>query len=153
MQTTTETTILAELVLRFGGALNLHSIGEVMTLLREADISLPRLVTLSYLHRKGSASISQIGEHLGLALGTTSHLIDQLVQSGYVVRREAEQDRRHKEVSLTHTGQTLVERFHALRINEAAQHLARLHPELQRRLASALEDAISELCGATTLGP
>lgn len=147
METTTEPTTLtlASLVMRFANALNVQSMDVILTLLRETDMSLPRFVSLSYLYKCGSASISQICDYLNLALGTTSHVVDQLVQSGYVERREAEQDRRHKEVSLTTKGREVVERFRDLRLHETAQQLARLSPELNARLASVLDEAIAEL--------
>ncbi|NTV63079.1 MAG: MarR family transcriptional regulator [Oscillochloris sp.] len=147
METTTEPTTLAlaGLVMRFANALNVQSIGVILKLLRETDMSLPRFVTLSYLYKSGAASISQICDYLNLALGTTSHVVDQLVQSGYVERREAEQDRRHKEVTLTTKGREVVELFRDLRLNETSQQLARLNPELNARLALVLEEVIAEL--------
>lgn len=145
MEPTNQIKHLACLVMRFNGVLNVQLIGDVMALLREADLSLPRLVALSYLHRTGPASISQIGDHLGLAMGTTSHLVDQLVQGGYVERREAEQDRRHKTVSITDQGREVVLRFYEIRINDASQQLNRLPPELAERLSTVLEEAITAL--------
>ncbi len=142
---TTEIKHLACLIMRFNGELNVQLIGAVMELLREADLSLPRLVTLSYLHRNESASISQIGEHLGLAMGTTSHLVDQLVQGGYVERREATQDRRHKAVSITDRGHEVVRRFYEIRINDASLQLQRLSPDLAARLTAILEETIVAL--------
>ncbi|WP_129631880.1 MarR family winged helix-turn-helix transcriptional regulator [Candidatus Oscillochloris fontis] len=145
MEPTSDIKHLACLVMRFNGLLNVQLIGDVMALLREADLSLPRLVTLSYLHRTDSASISQIGDHLGLAMATTSHLVDQLVQGGYVERREAEQDRRHKTVSITDQGRDVVVRFYEIRINDASQQLHRLPPDLVQRLSTLLEEAIAAL--------
>jgi DNA-binding MarR family transcriptional regulator len=145
METKTDTLALADLVMRFSHALNVQSVGSVMTILREADLSLPRLVALTYLYKTGPASISQICEHLNLALGTTSHVVDQLVQGHYVERREGEQDRRLKAVSLTTAGRALVEHFLELRRSEAAQRLELLSPELNARLAAVLEEVVAEL--------
>lgn len=145
MERKAETLALADLVMRFSNTLNVQSVGSVLAILREADLSLPRLVALTYLYKAGPASISQICEHLNLALGTTSHVVDQLVQGDYVERREAEQDRRLKAVSLTAAGQALVERFLDLRRSEAAQRLERLSPELSMRLATVLAEVMVEL--------
>jgi DNA-binding MarR family transcriptional regulator len=131
--------------MQLSGALNMHAFGGVLDLLRDADLSLPRLVTLNYLNKSGPATISQISEHLNLALGTTSHVVDQLVQVGYVGRRESEHDRRHKEVSLTAAGLDVIDRFRQLRAAEVAQRLASLPPELRARMASVLDEAIEHL--------
>ncbi|NNJ12322.1 MarR family transcriptional regulator [Chloroflexales bacterium ZM16-3] len=147
LTTQTDTLALADLVTRFNSALNVHSMDGMLVILREADLSLPRMVALTYLHKSGSASISQISEHLNLALGTTSHVVDQLVQSGYVERRESEHDRRHKEVSLTADGFVVIERFRQLRMREAAKRLSQLPPALCLRLGAVLEEAVAELKG------
>lgn len=141
----TNTAALAGLITRFNSLLNVHSMSGVLAILRDADLSLPRLVTLTHLHKAGPATISQISEHLNLALGTTSHVVDQLVQGGFVERREAEQDRRHKEVSLTASGEAVIERFRRLRAEEAARRLARLSPELADRLSAVLDEAVAAL--------
>lgn len=143
--TDTDTIALAQLITGFNQLLNLHATGGLLTILREADLSLPRMVALSYLHKCGAASISQISEHLNLALGTTSHVVDQLVQGGYVERRESEHDRRHKEVSLTASGEQVIERLRQLRMEEAARRLDHLSPELATRLRAVLEEAIAAI--------
>ncbi|MBX0329619.1 MarR family transcriptional regulator [Oscillochloris sp. ZM17-4] len=143
--TETDTLALAELVTSVNMALNVHSMGTMLAILREADLSLPRLVALNYLHKSGPASISQISEHLNLALGTTSHVVDQLVQGGCVERRESEHDRRHKEVSLTAEGMAVIERFRKMRMQEAAQRLACLSPQLCARLGGVLEEVVAAL--------
>ncbi|NTW01312.1 MAG: MarR family transcriptional regulator [Oscillochloris sp.] len=140
-----DTATLASLVTSFHSVLNIHSFDAVLTILRETELSLPRFVALSYLYRSGSASISQISEHLNLALGTTSHVVDQLVQSGYVERRESEHDRRHKEVSLTSRGRDVIERLRRHRIDQATEQLAGLSPDITTRLAATLEETIRML--------
>lgn len=141
----TDRIALAQLVTSFNHLLNAHAMGGLLAILREADLSLPRMVALHYLHKIGAASISQICEHLNLALGTTSHVVDQLVQSGYVERRESEHDRRHKEVSLTADGEQVIERFRQLRMEEITRRLDRLSPDLAARLSAVLEDAVEAL--------
>jgi DNA-binding MarR family transcriptional regulator len=113
-----------------------HSVCNLMRLMRQADLSMPRVVTLMYLKRDGAASISKIGEYLNLALGTTSHIVDQLVVGGFVSRVEDPADRRHKQVALTDKGRSFVAQVEQARIEELGRRLALLPPPL---LGAALE--------------
>lgn len=46
-------------------------------------------------------SVSELGEHLGLAHNTTSGLVSRLERNGWVVRRKCDKDRRRARIKLT----------------------------------------------------
>ena len=59
---------------------------------------------LQHLHwygRDTGMSVSELGEHLGLAHNTTSGLVSRLERHGWVVRRKCEKDRRRARIQLT----------------------------------------------------
>ena len=59
---------------------------------------------LQHLHWYGSdagMSVSELGEHLGLAHNTTSGLVSRLERHGWVIRRKCEKDRRRARIKLT----------------------------------------------------
>jgi len=59
---------------------------------------------LQHLHwygRDAGMSVSELGEHLGLAHNTTSGLVSRLEKHGWVVRRKCEEDRRRARIQLT----------------------------------------------------
>ncbi len=59
---------------------------------------------LQHLHwygREAGMSISELGEHLGLAHNTVSGLVKRLEQHGWVVRRKCTVDRRRSNIELT----------------------------------------------------
>lgn len=59
---------------------------------------------LQHLHWYGheaGMSVSELGEHLGLAHNTTSGLVSRLERHGWVVRRRCDQDRRRSRIKLT----------------------------------------------------
>lgn len=136
---------LADMLARLGSELFAQSMGEVLHILQEANLSLPRLVALTYLKRAGTATISELSEHLNLALGTTSHLVDQLVQSGYVERREGADDRRQKQVRLTDAGQDLVAQVRRARSDEIVRRLSELPPDLIERFSMVLDELLVAL--------
>lgn len=133
--------------------LNSQSMGAVLQILQGANLSMPRLVALFYLRRRGAATITELSEHLHLALASTSQAIDQLVQSGLVERREDANDRRHRLVTLTPAGAEIVARVRQARIEESARRLAELPPDLAARLDGALADVLAVLQPEGPAGP
>ncbi len=137
---------LANLLSDFNAELATQSMDDVLQILQAANLSMARLVALCYLQRQGAAAtITAISEHLNLALGTTSQVIDQLVQSGMVERREDAHDRRHKLVTLTACGAEIVARVRQARRAEIVRRLGDLPPDLVARLGSAISEAIAVL--------
>jgi DNA-binding MarR family transcriptional regulator len=124
----------------FAAELTRSSVSGLLRLLRQAGLSMPRALTLLFLERQGEASISDISNYLNLALGTTSHIVDQLVCEGYVTRTEASTDRRQKVVQLTAKGTTFVEEVKLARIEELARRLEQMPaPLLSATLAVMAE--------------
>lgn len=77
----------------------------------ELDLTMAQLKTLFTLEYGGPATIGQTGEKLGISLPTASHLVDRLVQGGYVERTEDPADRRRTLASTTARGSQLVDRL------------------------------------------
>jgi DNA-binding MarR family transcriptional regulator len=136
---------LANLLSNLNAELMTQSMGDVLQILQAANLSMPRLVALCYLRRQDTATITAISEHLNLALGTTSQVIDQLVHSGLVERHEDAHDRRHKRITLTPAGAEIVARVRQARHAETARRLSDLPPELASRLGAALAESIAAL--------
>lgn len=101
-----------------------HSACDMLRLIQRESLSMSRMVTLNYLRRRGSASISDISQYLNLALGTTSHLVDQLVDAQFVTRSEDASDRRLKLIMLTERGRDFADEVERTRIEALARHLA-----------------------------
>jgi DNA-binding MarR family transcriptional regulator len=76
---------------------------------RGADLSIPQFRALIFVRRKSGASLSEVADHLGLTLPSTSALIEGLVQRGLVSRRPVEQNRRQIQLELTEMGRPLLE--------------------------------------------
>ncbi|HEX3721710.1 MAG TPA: MarR family transcriptional regulator [Nitrolancea sp.] len=77
----------------------------------ELDLTMAQLKTLFTLEYGGSMTIGQTGEKLGISLPTASHLVDRLVQGGFVERAEDPADRRRTLASTTAQGSELVKRL------------------------------------------
>jgi DNA-binding MarR family transcriptional regulator len=127
---------LTLLVRELSNDMKQHSACEMLRIMRREDISMPQLVTLWRLRYVQTMSITKLSDHLNLSLAATSHLVDRLVQGGFVSRAEDAQDRRFKQVTITDAGVALIDAIERDRDVEWARRLAHLPPAL---LASAVE--------------
>jgi DNA-binding MarR family transcriptional regulator len=141
---------LAHLLRDFVATVMRHSACDTLHIMRRVELSMPQLVALWFLRRAGTATISDIREHLNLSLAATSHLVDRLVLSGFVTRSEASADRRHKDVMLTAGGRVLLDEIEQARVAELAQHLATMPPAQLATTIGALADVLAFLQSAET---
>lgn len=75
---------------------------------RGTDLSIPQFRTLGFVQRHPDPSLSDLADHLGLTLPSTSKLVDGLVKQGLITRQECAQDRRRLTLALTAGGKALV---------------------------------------------
>lgn len=92
----------------------------------ELDLSMAQLKTLITLYDAGALPIGQIAEALGIGQPTASHLVDRLVQSGYIDRTEDQIDRRRTLAELSPPGNELVEKLREVRVEPMQRWLAQL---------------------------
>jgi DNA-binding MarR family transcriptional regulator len=109
------------------------------------DISVAQLATFMLLDAEGSATVGDLATDLGRSLSATSRSIDQLVQRGFVSRREDERDRRVKRVALTERGKELIGRVQRRRAEAQLAVMATLtddeRTEVMRAMALLAEAA------------
>jgi DNA-binding MarR family transcriptional regulator len=68
------------------------------------SLSTAQLKVLFLLHYGGPLSIGQVADILGITLATASHLVEKLVEAGYVARTVDADDRRRAWASVTPEG-------------------------------------------------
>lgn len=129
---------------------------EGMDALIEMDLSFSQARTLFVLAQRGdTVPINEVAQVLKLSLASTGRNVDQLVTAGLVERREDENDRRIRRVSLTEAGRTIVGKHldakrHGLRVftgNVPAEDRDRLCASLRPILAGdCLNNPPQEIC-------
>ena len=77
----------------------------------DLQLTLPQLRTVFIVAHNKTSSVMQVAKHLGIGEPTASHLIDKLVQAGFVDRREDPTDRRRAIVRLSPVGEELIEKL------------------------------------------
>lgn len=80
--------------------------GEVRRRLREHfDVTLPRFDLMAQLVRAPAGmTLSDVSKRMMVSNGNVTGLVERLVESGHVVRRTSETDRRAQVISLTEAG-------------------------------------------------
>ncbi|BBJ46811.1 MarR family transcriptional regulator [Streptomyces antimycoticus] len=102
------------------------------------DLTPSRQAALGALDTHGPMRISALATRLGIALPTTSRMVDLLDASGWIERTPDPEDRRASLIALTDPGRQLL---HTVRHEAAARLAARietLSPEERRALYAAL---------------
>lgn len=105
---------------------------------RPADLSVPQFRALIFINKHADVSISDVAEHLGLALSTTSKLIDGLMSRQYIKRETAAADRRRAVVTLTELGASELNRARRHAQQQISEHMAKLSPEENQLVITAL---------------
>lgn len=73
------------------------------------ELSLPQFKMLRFLKCHQGMSLSELADHIGLALPSMSKTVDGLVKRGLVSRVTATDDRRRVVLTLTETGESAFE--------------------------------------------
>ena len=97
---------------------------------------------LSHLKWYGGDSgmtISELGEHLGLAHSTVSGLVDRLERDGWIIRRKSDSDRRRSQVQLTVQSDQLFQERVESATDFWQQTVGQLTPEEQTQLIESLQ--------------
>jgi DNA-binding MarR family transcriptional regulator len=76
---------------------------------RTPDLTIPQFRTLLFVNRNVGASLSQVADHMGLTMPSTSKLVDALIKGELMTRQEHPSDRRRVSLVVTQRGFTLLE--------------------------------------------
>ncbi len=99
-----------------------------------AKLSRGETTLLASLAEQGQATMSEISSLLGLALSSTTGLVDRLVERRLVQRSRAESDRRTVRVVLTSRGRRALDAYNIDRIRLGRGMLERLDPKERETL-------------------
>ena len=130
-----------------------HRSGLALTTMNEAAITLPQVLLLSHVERRGSASPSELAQALHASLPSVSQMIDRLVQQGLLDRAEDRRDRRRKSLATTADARAFLRKLGAARSMEYELGLAPVPPALLAQMVLLLERVILELEKPTNATP
>jgi DNA-binding MarR family transcriptional regulator len=86
---------------------------------------------------------SRVAERLGISPAATSRALDGLVNKGFLVRTESNEDRRVRLFAITAAGRAAAERLAALKRAQLERFVAGLEPGQREGLSRALDELVS----------
>jgi DNA-binding MarR family transcriptional regulator len=104
----------------------------------DPDVTIAQYRALAVLATMGSQNLGTLSEELGIHPSTATRLCDRLVAKELIDRQPATSDRRETVLSLTTTGQRIVERVTSRRRKDIAAIVDRIPSSQRRALISAL---------------
>jgi DNA-binding MarR family transcriptional regulator len=114
----------------------------VMTTLAETEVNLKLLhiEIMKVLKEEGTMHVAEIGEKLLIAKAQMTHLIDKLVEPGFVEREIGTPDRRTMNISLTPKGIKFIEEQDALILNAVRDNMSDLTDKELEAMADSLRN-------------
>ncbi|WOC12801.1 MarR family winged helix-turn-helix transcriptional regulator [Gordonia sp. MP11Mi] len=114
--------------------------------LAATDMTLSQLRMLFVLHRENEAvSVNTLADAVGLSLAAAGRGADRLVGLELVDRREDQEDRRVKRLSLTCKGRALLDDQFTQHADDLTDVVATLPEDLRNTLRDTLSDVLTHL--------
>jgi DNA-binding MarR family transcriptional regulator len=135
---------LGELLQEFVNRVS-HRQGKTLTVLTEESVTLQQVLLLRRVQQVGKSTPSEIAERMHMSVPAVSQMIDRLFLLGLLMRNEAPDDRRKKDVAVTPKGHALMQRIRSARAAEYAAGVASLSPKLRSDLVKLLRKALAVL--------
>ena len=101
--------------------------------------SMPQLFLLMRVYKHEHCNISDLSDDLEITSSAVSQLVDKLVQTGMLTRKEDSNDRRVKKVELSPAGSAFIEQGFKERYRWVDELADALSDEEERKIAEALQ--------------
>jgi DNA-binding MarR family transcriptional regulator len=106
---------------------------------RSPDLTVPQFRTLIFIRDNAAASLTDVSEHLGLTLSSTSKLVDGLVKRALVERSDAPQDRRRMIIKLTASGNASLDQAIQCTLERVSAAIESLSPAQRTQIFNAMQ--------------
>ena len=137
---------LTDEILRFLAGTMRMAQDEFFRLVADLDLTLTQFKMLHLVGQAdGEPTPSQLAKSVGLSPAATGRAVDALIRHDLVARREDEDDRRVKRLSLTDEGRQVLERLTDARREGLSRIVAELTPQQREELSAALQPLLTPL--------
>jgi DNA-binding MarR family transcriptional regulator len=106
----------------------------------DANLKLLHFEIMRVLKEEGTMHVAEIGEKLLIAKAQMTHLIDKLVELGFVERETGAPDRRTMNISLTPKGLKFTEEQDSLILNAVRDNMSELSDKELEALSGSLRN-------------
>lgn len=105
---------------------------------RQHGLSVTQIAALFQIRRRGSSTVSDIGDELQVTNPAASQLLERLVQQGLVARSEDPIDRRLKQIALTKRGESVLREGLQAKHKWLEELVNTMQPDEQAQVMAAL---------------
>mgnify|MGYP003337004136 FL=1 len=127
------------------GLVNKAAGAGTLEMMNAHNLTLPQMVALHVLRYEGTLSTLRLMDDLQLSASATSHLVDRLVERGWVTRRENQEDRRQRTLEITPLALQMLDEMAERRAQEFQVAFSRVDPALRDQLNEVFEQVIKQL--------
>ena len=106
---------------------------------KSTGLSMPQFSMMMQMYHRGACGMSQVSERFEITPAAASQLVDKLVQSGFIMRREDPNDRRAKLLDLTDQGRALIEEGIEERYRWVEELAGKLTADERAQISGALD--------------
>ncbi len=122
-----------------------HGSGLAVGLMNETGVSLPQVLLMNHVARRGACSPSELAEAMHVTPPAVSQMTERLVQQGLLERRDDPADRRRRSVTTTAAARSFLRELGAARAAEYERGLVGVAPERLAPMIAALERVVAAL--------
>jgi DNA-binding MarR family transcriptional regulator len=109
------------------------------------DLTFTQCTTLMVVRDHGKISLKTLAEALNVSPGSTSVMVDKLVEMGMLERAPNPNDRREIEISLSERGAQALEVMESVMLSGLMELLEKVGPEVGRQWCSVYEQLLRAL--------
>lgn len=132
------TKILNDVIREWSEVFMQRSMRDFRRFMVTTGLSFSQINILMRMVHRGSTSVSEVGDQLGVSIAAASQAVDRLVQLGLIKRNEDPEDRRAKQLALTKKGRDLIDQGVEARSKWVEGVADSLSTEQQKMIISAL---------------
>lgn len=131
-------TVTSEQMEAFTRAMFTELVTQLARSLNALDISLAEIAVVHLIDQSGEMRVGEIATRLNVPMPTASRIARRLVDAGLVLRREDDQDRRARTLTLSTQGRDLVDETSRERVKFGRQKALSMNSPIALAMISAL---------------
>jgi MarR family transcriptional regulator for hemolysin len=106
---------------------------------RTPDLTVPQFRAMVFVNRNSGSSLSEVADHIGITLPSTSKLVDDLIKNDLMSRGEHPEDRRRVRLAVTHRGLTILQASRKATLTYLAEKLVETNSDEREAIVKAMK--------------
>jgi DNA-binding MarR family transcriptional regulator len=122
-----------------------HPRGETLALMIGASVTTAQVILLHLAQKHPNFTHSELARAMKLSRSSASQMVERLVKTDFLMRRESAEDRRVRTLTVTPKGSAFLKRLQVVRVKEYAVGTEALSSATRQRLIHVISQSLTEL--------